>query len=295
MRSNMGELVTIVVPVFNRASVVGRALRSILEQTYENWEAMVVDDGSTDHSTQVIEQFTVKDSPINLIRHPQKKGAQAARNTGIFAATGNWVAFLDSDDVWLRDSLAQRLQLAVEGRFQVVHSECYVALPGSAELRRYGLPPLQGGVYRQLLRKSGLTFPSLLVSKECIRHIGYLDETVIAYQEWDTAIRLAKYFQFGFVRVPTFIYDCRLTDSMSKNLVRDAKGYEQVFTKHFWSIFRLLGPMGLVRHYQMAAHLYFEAGDEDNAWRCLMRARLLWPFRPRAILRRLQHLLQSGL
>jgi len=161
-------------------------------------------------------------------------------------------------------------------------------------MRRFGAPALHGWIYQDLLRKTGTVFPSLLVLKECLKRIGYLDETILAYQEWDTSIRLAKYYQFGFVSEPTFLYDCRHVDTISKDLLREAKGYEQVFTKHSWSIFRLLGPEALVQHYQIAADFYFQAKDEDNARRCLMKAFMLWPFRPRTILRGIQRLLRSG-
>ena len=286
--------VSVVIPTHNRSKYIERAIASVLAQTYADLEAIVVDDGSTDDTARVVEAYAREDSRIRLIAHEERKGAQAARNTGIFAATGQWIAFLDSDDEWLHDSLALRLQLAEKGRLSVVHSECYVVNQGSTELRRFGHPSLQGWVYQALLRKSGTLFPSLLVSRECLQRIGYLDESILAYQEWETSIRLAKYYQFGFVPEPTFIYDCRHVDTISKNVFREAKGYEQVFTKHFWSIFRLLGPRALGRHCQIAADFYLQAKDEENARRCLMKGFLLWPFRPRTILRGIHRAVRSG-
>jgi glycosyltransferase involved in cell wall biosynthesis len=269
-------------------------MSSVLAQTCADFEAIVVDDGSTDDTVRVVERYARKDSRIRLIEHDRRKGAQAARNTGIFAANGSWIAFLDSDDEWLHDSLALRLQLAEKGRLPVVCSEFNVVAQGSTGFRRFGHPALEGWVYRALLRKPGTTFQSLLVLKECFKRIGYLDESILAYQEWETSIRLAKYYQFGFVPEPTFLYDCRQMDTISKDLLREAKGYEQVFTKHFWSIFRVLGPKALVRHYQIAADFYFQAKDEDNARRCLTKAFLLWPFRPRTMLRGIHRVLRSG-
>ena len=285
------SLVSVIIPAYNRGKYIERALASVLAQTYADLEAIVVDDGSEDDTLPVIETYARKDSRIRLIKHAKRKGAQAARNTGIFAATGKWIAFLDSDDQWLHNSLALRLDIAERGRFSVVHSDCYVIDQGNTELRRFGHRALQGWVYQALLRKSGTLFPSLLVLKECLSRIGYLDESIVSYQEWDTSIRLAKHYPFGFVPEPTFIYDCRCTDTISKDSLREAKGYEQVFTKHFWSIFRFLGPEALVQHYQTAARLYNRSNDENNARRCLMRSFLCWPFKPRAILRRVQRLL----
>ena len=177
----------------------------------------------------------------------------------------------------------------------VVHSECHVLWPESKELRRFGVPGMQGHIYKELLRKPGPMFQGLLVSNEALSRIDFLEETFVSYQEWDTAIRLAKYYDFGFVPEPMFLYDCRHADTISKDALRQAKGYEQVFRKHLWPIFRSLGPKALARHYQTVAQVYSEAGDSDNARRCLMNAFLLWPFRPRTILRRASRFFRPAL
>jgi glycosyltransferase involved in cell wall biosynthesis len=288
-------LVSVVIPTHNRSKYIERAIASVLAQTYADLEAIVVDDGSADDTARVAEAYARKDSRIRLIQHERRKGAQAARNTGIFAATGKWIAFLDSDDEWLHDSLALRLKAAEKGKLQIIHSECYVANGLGAELRRFGLHPLEGWVYESLLQKPGTLFPSLLVTKECLERIGYLDERIVSFQEWDTSIRLARHYPFGFVAEPTFVYDCRQEDSISKDMLRQAQGYEQVFKKHFSSIFRCLGHTALVAHYQQAAYLYAKANNQNNARRCSRNAFLCWPFQPREILNRVQRFFRIAL
>ena len=157
----------------------------------------------------IIAMLAQEDERIRFLRHDSNRGAQAARNTGIRAAKGEWIAFLDSDDQWFSESLEVRLQLAMEKRLHVVHSECSVLRSESTEPRRFGIPRMQGQVYKELLRRPGPMFQGLLVSKEALTRINLLDETIVSYQEWDTAIRLAKYYDFGFVAEPTFLYDCR--------------------------------------------------------------------------------------
>jgi glycosyltransferase involved in cell wall biosynthesis len=282
----MNDLVSIIVPVFNRRSAIREALESILKQTYEHWEALVVDDGSTDGTAQVVEEYSRADSRVRLLRHGQRKGAQAARNTGIRDAQGEWIAFLDSDDQWLPCSLEVRLRALRERAVSVVHSECYVLRPESTQPDRFGVPAMRGQVYRELLRSPGPVFPSLLVSKEALSHIDYLDENLASYQEWDTAIRLAKHYCYGFVEEPTFVYDCRGTDTISKDALRNALGYERVFHKHAWAILRHAGPRALARHYQSAASWYQMAGDESAVRRCMLMALLWWPFRLGAVTRR---------
>jgi glycosyltransferase involved in cell wall biosynthesis len=286
------SLVSVVIPTRNRSQCIESAILSALAQTYTNLEVIVVDDGSTDDTVQVVAESARNHARVRLIRHSQRKGAQAARNTGIHAAQGQWIAFLDSDDQWLPDSLAVRLQIARLKGVHVVHSDCYVLKPGSAQLQRFGHPRFQGNVYRELLRRCGTLFPSFLLSKEALIRIGYLDETIVSYQEWDTAIRLAKYYEFAFVQEPTFIYDCSSADTISKDLLRTAQGYEQVLLKHWWSILCHLGPKALASHYRRAGGLYHEANDEVEARRCLKIAILLWPFWPRTGFGRLRHLMK---
>src|SRR5262249_16628369 len=166
LTSDSMALVSVVIPTHNRSRCIERALSSVLAQTCADFEAIVVDDGSTDDTVRVVERYARKDARIRLIQHSHRKGAQAARNSGIHAAQGQWIAFLDSDDQLLSDSLQMRLQLATKQRLHVVHSECYVLNPDSTEMKRFGVPPMQGQVYKELLQRPGPAFPGMLVSTQ---------------------------------------------------------------------------------------------------------------------------------
>jgi glycosyltransferase involved in cell wall biosynthesis len=270
--------VSVVVPVHNRASKIAMALNSIRAQTYPNWEAIVVDDGSTDGSSQVVMQLADEDDRILLVRHSYRRGAQAARNTGIRNSHGKWIAFLDSDDQWLPESLEVRLEEARRGGFKIVHSECYV-IQEDGEKALFRVPPMKSWIYRDLLTGPGPMFQGLLIAREALERIGDLDEQIISYQEWDTSIRLARYYAFGFVDKPTFVYDCRGTDTISKNKLRTAKGYAQVFRKHLLPIVRYAGPRVLSEHYHAAAFLYHLAGERSSGRRSSLLAGAWWPLR----------------
>jgi glycosyltransferase involved in cell wall biosynthesis len=274
----MPSLVSVVVPAFNRGFIIREALQSLVRQTYPNWEALVVNDGSTDDTSSAVREWMEKDCRIRLIEHNERKGAQVARNTALRAARGDWIAFLDSDDQWLPHSLEVRFK-ATENGSQVVHSECYV-LREKEKVELFGVPPLQGDVYRELLRRPGPMFQGLLISRAAFGRLGYLDENIVAYQEWDTAIRLARHFTFGFLPEPTFLYDCRHANTISKDSLREAMGYEQIVNKYRWSILRYLGPKGLAHHYQQAQFFYHKAKEEKRAKRCSIRAAICWPFGP---------------
>jgi glycosyltransferase involved in cell wall biosynthesis len=216
-------IISVVIPTFNRASVVPNAIQSVLGQSLQELEIIVVDDGSQDLTAEMILRWAQSEPRIRLIRNASNRGAQAARNSGIRAALGAWIAFLDSDDTWISNSLELRVAAARSRDVHVVHSGGFVVPFDGGERETLEIPALSGNVYRQLLRGAGPMFQGLLISAKALRAVNGLDEAIVAYQEWDTAIRLAKRFKFAFVREPTFIYDCRGTDTMSKDLLRAAR------------------------------------------------------------------------
>ena len=105
----MSPKVSIIIPTYNRADVITRALNSVLAQTETNYEVIIVDDASTDETKQIIESYL--DPRIRYLRHDKNKYAAAARNTGMEKATGQYIAFLDSDDEWVPTKLHAQLQI----------------------------------------------------------------------------------------------------------------------------------------------------------------------------------------
>ncbi len=270
-------LVSVVIPLYNRATTIKQALQSVLDQTYQDFEILVVDDGSIDCSEEICKGFSLKHKSVRYLRHGHNRGAQAARNTGIKAAQGEWIAFLDSDDQWLPNSLEMRVQKALALKVHVVHSGCFIIREnGNKELMK--IPPMEGKSYRALLTRPGPAYPAMLVSREALQKIGLLDESISSWQEWDTAICLARYYRFGFVDEPTFVYDCSSNETISKKTACGRFGYEQVVRKHMLSMLLYAGPKTLSQHYRYLAALYGNIDDTKNMHYCLKKAFVLWPF-----------------
>ncbi len=104
------QLVSVVMPMYNSENYVGKAIESVIGQTYPYWELLVVDDGSTDNSCDVVRAYAVRDSRVQLLINDNPVGMPyAPRNFGIQHAKGDYIAFLDSDDMWLREKLSQQL------------------------------------------------------------------------------------------------------------------------------------------------------------------------------------------
>jgi hypothetical protein len=175
---------------------------------------------------------------------------------------------------------------------KVVHSKC-LAIRKDESMTTYGSPSLSGYVYRDLLTNYGPLFSGFLIAKEALEKIGYLDEQIISYQDWDTTIRLSKYYPFSFVAEPTFIYDCRGDDTISQNMVREAEGYRQVFNKHFFEIVKQSGPRTVAHHYRSIANRYQLAGNQNSAQCYQVLSLLWWPFRLKAIYRKVRQFIQT--
>jgi glycosyltransferase involved in cell wall biosynthesis len=281
LRNSM-PLVSVIIPVHNRDRTLRRAIESALRQTIQDIEVIIVDDASADNTADVAQELVRSDTRVRLIQNTTNCGAQAARNVGARAAKGDWLNFFDSDDWMLPTSAEIRLNLARDRRVKIVHSDAFVLRPNQ-DPALFGLPPLSGSVYEEILRAPGPMFQSMIVAVDAFRQMGELDEDVVAYQEWDTAIRLARRHSFGFVPEATFIYDCTGNDTISKNLLQGAIGYEYIVNKHFSEMLLHVGPKAVSRHYATIAQYYTQAGASVLATKSKWKSFLWWPDPKRAV------------
>ncbi len=109
----MGDLVSIIIPVYNAAEYIGETIESVLAQTYREWELLLVDDGSVDKSCEIMERYAKNDERIRVICKANE-GAAKARNTGVEKANGRYIAYLDADDLWTPDKLEKEIAFAKE-------------------------------------------------------------------------------------------------------------------------------------------------------------------------------------
>lgn len=243
--------VSAVIPTHNRAAYLPRAIQSVLSQTRPVDEIVIADDGSTDDTESLIARMRSQYPKIRYIRLPQNGGAQRARNAGIRAASGEWIAFLDSDDVWLPDRIRLCLEKARQMNVPAVHTEAYMRRNGQLSLMKRS--SAQGYIFPDLLKCPGPTFPGLMVRKECLLRVGLLDESLPAWQEWDAFLRLSQYFKFGYVAEPCFVWDAHENETISKDKSRDLAGYERIVATWKDQILQFAGPEALEKHFQTIA------------------------------------------
>lgn len=275
-------MITVIIPAHNRERTIGYCLQSVHAQTYSDFEIVVVDDGSQDETAKKVLEFN--DSRIRLLRHNTSKGAQAARNTGIRAAHGKWIAFLDSDDEWYPHKLAEQVAALTSRDWDddiVVHGGMTRYCPQNNSSEPWELPVVAGkSCYAALLHEPGPLFPTLMVSKKALQAIGYLDERVPSYQEWDTAIRLAKICEFIHIKEPLAIYWLHEGDTISKNKRRDVDGYRYIIEKHRTEIEGVLGKKAWLKHCAVLINRYAKFGFFYDARQLLRQLPIIsyWRF-----------------
>ncbi len=190
----MSPLVSVVVPSYNHAHFLPRALDSVKRQGWTNWEVLIVDNHSTDDTDKVLQPYL--NEQIRLIKIHNHGVIAASRNLGIRQARGEWIAFLDSDDWWTDDKLQSSMQLALAGADVIYHDLTMVGLDGKKRpWRRSRSRPL-GRHAHEVLWRDGCALPnsSVVVRKARLDAVGGLreDADMVGWEDYDTWLRLAS-------------------------------------------------------------------------------------------------------
>jgi glycosyltransferase involved in cell wall biosynthesis len=207
--------VSVIVATFNRGYIVGQALSSVLNQSYGDFEILVVDDGSSDDTQEVVEKIDCE--KVRYIRHDHNRGYSAACNSGISAATGDLVGFLDSDDLWKPDKLERQVSFfSRHPEVDVVFSDVEIAGGRKAIPSLVGLlkcfPKIIDGrqraeehvlsgreIYLCLLEEIPIKPTAMLAKREMYERVGNFDECWPSGTDWDLFLRFSKSGCFGYI------------------------------------------------------------------------------------------------
>lgn len=253
-------LISVVIPTHNRAALLPRAVHSVLGQSYPHFEIIIVDDASSDDSESTV--AALNDQRIRYLRHTTNRGGSAARNTGIKAAKGKFVAFLDDDDEWLPEKLTRQLQVAFKsddaGQTVVVYTGLqYINSDGQivCTIR----PKKQGEILFDLLYGNYIgSTSSVFVSKQALLASGGFDESLESCQDWDLLIRLAltcSYIAIAEPLVKHYTHGKRIDTNLSAQLQGRLRLLEKIkpnlVSMSWWQRRRILA-----NHYLMLAGHY---------------------------------------
>lgn len=222
--------VSVVIPCYNHAQYLGAAIQSVLAQTYRDFQIIVVDDGSTDDTAQVAGGFG---TAVRYVFQPNA-GLSAARNTGIRVSCGEYLAFLDADDLWLPNFLATLVpRLDRDTRLGAVYSGSrFVDEEGHFQPQRITRTVPADRLHATLT--SGDFFPAhaVLVRKSVLNSVGFFDESLCASEDWDMWLRVSAKYPFAGISSVLALYRMH-GDSMSGDLGRMLESQLKVVKKHF--------------------------------------------------------------
>jgi len=190
--------VSVVIPTHNRGLLLIRAIRSVLEQTYENLECIVVDDASTDDTQGIL--ATIDDPRLIVLRHKHNLNASCARNTGFDHARGDYVALLDDDDEWLPTKVERQMAL-LRGNPSLGMVYCWMDYVNSrGQLRRHYRPRLRGHILTKVLDRQRIGNSStLMLRADVVREVRGFDESLIRGDDGDFIRRVARLYPVDFV------------------------------------------------------------------------------------------------
>jgi glycosyltransferase involved in cell wall biosynthesis len=272
--------VSVIIPTYNRARLLGRAIQSILNQTYPNFEIIIVDDCSSDNTENVVRSLC--DERIRYIRQEKNTGAVVARNRGIKAAIGEYVAFQDSDDEWLPEKLEKQMKAFEIGPpdLGVVYTSYWridrgrgVYWPPSYLKQTYGR------IHDALLENNFIDTPTAVVRKECFEKVG-LFENLPRLQEWDLWLRISKRYSFGHVNEP-LVNAYLQPDSISRNMNASVIAREYILKKYFKEISKK--PRLLRHHYFEIGTLHCLNGEIESGRSYFLKAIRINPFEPKIL------------
>ncbi len=272
-------LVSVIIPTYNRAHLIKRSIKSVLNQTYQNLEIIVVDDGSTDDTKEIIESFN--ENRIKYIQHKQNKGAAAARNTGIKCSKADFIAFQDSDDEWLSEKLEKEIDAFGDSTVNVgvVYSGLwYIKNNEKKYVPHLQIAKKEGNVHNELLAGnfvSGLT----VIRKTCFEKVGLFNESLPSLEDWELYIRISKHFCFKFIDEPLSLAYCS-SDSASINYSNLTKSSELILEEHFGDFNKKNNGI-LAANYATIGLYAFLGREEKKSRKYLIKAIIANPFRLR--------------
>ena len=274
-------LISVVIPTYNRSKLLPRAIQSVLAQSYSHLEVIVVDDASSDDTQTVV--AALGDKRIRYLRHATKKGGSAARNTGIEAAKGEFLAFLDDDDEWLSEKLTRQLQAAQQtdsNQPAVIYTGAqYVAPDG--RIMRITQAEKQGGILSELLYGNYVGSTSkVFVSRRAVLESGGFDASLQSCQDWDLWIRLALAYPYIAIADPLVKRHVQHGERIDSNLPAQIQGRLRLLEKirpHLASISWRQRRRILANHYLMLAGHYASHIRKTDALKWATRSCTLNP------------------
>jgi glycosyltransferase involved in cell wall biosynthesis len=287
--------VSVIIPTYNRSELLPRALDSVLNQTYKDLEVLVVDDASTDDTSEVVAAYE-SDPRVRYLPQEENQGVSAARNKGLAEARGEFFAFLDSDDEWLPPKLERQIQRFRElpDRVGLIYVGGTMVYEESTE--RAQRPAHRGEVYDQLLVENFI-YPTsgVMIRRNVAHEVGFFDEQIPANEDWDYWLRVARKFEIDSLEDQLVRYFAgHRRDRKSLVAQDDLDARARLYQKHVIDMRRTRSAFPFLME-SARRHLVPSSWDPAGARHLLWKAISHRPWAPEAYIKFIRSLLPRSL
>ena len=234
-------LVSIIMPNYNSEKFIKATVDSVIAQTYQNWELIIVDDCSTDGALSIIEQFD--DARIRVIKNQVNSGAAVSRNNAIDAAGGRWIAFLDSDDLWAENKLSEQLEYMAEKQCAFSFTRYYFD-KGEGELSEFA-PSKDEYDYTDILKHCYIACPTVIYDSSVLGKV-YMPTDAVKREDFGCWLRILKQDVNAHC-----LHKCLTTVNIHVGSVSYNKGK---MIKHQWNVYRKVEKISLFKSMYYMAH-----------------------------------------
>jgi glycosyltransferase involved in cell wall biosynthesis len=258
--------VSVIIPTYNRAKLVERAINSVLVQTFKDFELFIIDDASTDNTKQIVKKF--RDERIKIIHHQKNKGGSAARNTGIKTAIGEYIAFLDDDDEWIPTKLEKQMRFFERCKRNVglIYSWAEI-IDEKKDLFVKSQSKVKGTFLREILERSFLISSTVIVKKACFHSVGLFDENFISCQDREMWTRIATRYEVELL--PECLVRYYKHSGISIGTSKKVNyGYYQYFTKFQYFYLQQGMKNELSQHLNSVAYKLAQKGYNEESKEC---------------------------
>lgn len=229
----MSLLVSIIMPVYNGQKFISKSIESVLAQSYKNWELIIINDGSTDMTEEVVIKFQNLTNKIKYF-YKANEGQVKATNFGILKSNGEYISFLDSDDLWEPDKLKKQVNFISQNKnIDFLYSK-YNSIDENGNVLFTNISHDCINHYMNLLKRCYIGRLTVIVKKSILIELNLFDESLHSTDDWDMWIRISNKFKLSFLDEVIASYRIH-PQSMSKNSYNQLLNVSKVFSKHVYS------------------------------------------------------------
>jgi len=265
-------LISVVIPVYNGERTILRAVKSVLNQSYPNIELRIVNDASKDETLEVLSE--IKDKRVKVLSHKENKGGSAARNTGIKASKGQYVALLDDDDEWLPDKLMMQYRYLLDKdpkKWKAVITSYYYLSENDWSVVEF----LKEGDLLEdmiMMKMNRSTVSSILMNKSVFKSVGYFDEKYRKFQDLEYIVRYLRKYKLAVVRKPLVRIYGEQGITRAEKVLNNKLLFLEDFKKDIEKLPKKMQHLVYARHWLQVARFFALDGRPRSAWYYMVKS-----------------------